>query len=103
MLGILADIVGVDDSIQVFMNPHMSEKHRQGVAFFETPNGLAQMGFKVNRARLLNNPKPEVVNELFEQLLRMGLFPDHLEIHTQELRRVYHYGKDEPSLVQRLI
>lgn len=101
-MSLLSAILG--NEIHIGFVPNISPEKQHGVAWMNEPGkGMASHPFTVDRPYLLENPSFWVVDQLFDQISKLGFFPDKIEIITADEHRVYEFGKIRPILRQRVL
>lgn len=101
-MSLLSTILGIE--INIGFVPNIAPEKQHGVAWIKEPGkGMASRPFMVDRPGLLENPSFWVVDQLFDQIAKLGYFPDKIELITGDEYRVYEFGKVRPILRERVM
>lgn len=97
----LLSLLGIEPQINVGFVPDIAPANKAGVARFEVPGkGMVTSPFLIDKPEKLSRPSPDVINAIFDQILKMGFFPDKLEILSKDEYLVYAYGQSQPIVRQ---
>jgi hypothetical protein len=99
----LGALIGLPEpSINIGFASHMELQHAHGRAWFHMPGtGLVAKPFVVDKPRLMKNATLDIVDQLFEQIVKLGVEPHSIEFVDDNYRYVYHYGNRRPVFKQR--
>ena len=101
-MSLLSDFLGI--TINIGFVPDINPKYQHGVAWMkDAANGMFSKPFTVDRPDMLLTPTYYVVDQLFQQIAKLGFFPDKIELIANDEYLVYQFGKMNPILRQRVI
>ena len=83
------------------LSPDLSRGKRHGVVWVHAANGgVVQQSFLADRPEHLVNPSRGTIRSIFNQLIKMGLYPENIELLVAGQTVVYKYGKTKPIFIQ---
>lgn len=90
-----------DTRIQVGLQAQIAPERQHGLVSMRNEQGvLVEFGLVVDKPERLLKHDPDVIDEVFTQMLAFGPNPVNLEIKLNKERRVYAYGQTVPLLIQ---
>lgn len=93
-----------DPQISIGFVPDMNPAKQHGVAWMKIPgDGVQKHPFTVDRPEMLVKPTFAIVDQLFQQIAKMGFFPDKIELVAEDEYLVYQFGKHQPIIRQRVV
>ncbi len=101
-MSLLATLLGTE--INIGFVPNISPDKQHGIAWLKQPGkGMVSAPFTVDRPGLLDRPSFWIVDQLFEQITKLGFYPDKIELIAGDEYLVYEFGKVLPILRQRVL
>ena len=89
-------------TINIGFVPNINPMLQHGVAWLKTPGaGMISQPFTVDKPEMLEEPRFEIVDQLFRQIAKMGYYPDKIELIANDEYLVYEFGKIRPVIRQR--
>lgn len=103
-----------EPTVRVGLNPIVENQPEWNERAIAKQHGIVQarsfndgttqcFGLVVDKPRHLNRPNEELLGDVYKQVEQMGYQLVALDIRVGDRRRVYHPGKNEPVLDQRLL
>lgn len=90
--------------INIGFVPDIAPDKQHGVAWMKEPGkGMISRAFTTDRPDLIATPSFWMVDQLFEQISKLGFFPDKIELISGDEYLVYEFGKIRPILRQRVV
>lgn len=83
------------------INAAMAKEKRHGIAWVESvEGGVTQQSFVADNPIHLINPSSGTIKQVFNQIIKLGMSPVHLELLINKRRVVYKYGQRKPIFDQ---
>jgi hypothetical protein len=92
-----------EPQVQVSIFENTDPKKSHGNVWVKTPNGLEMRRMVVDKPRHLKRHDADVIEGIYEQMEKMGLDVEHVEIRTRHVHRVYRHGSRRPQYDQRAL
>ena len=102
VLAIIFVILDVTKKVVLIgLSPDMALSKRHGIAWVKSiDGGIVQQSFLADRPEYLVKPSWLTVRSMFEQLTKMGLYPENLELLVGNKVIVYKFGNMFPIFTQ---
>lgn len=78
--------------INIGVGDNIDPKKRDGVIWCTADNGITTKSFIVDKPELLVTHEPHIIESIFEQVLKLGLLPQYIEVFSNGYCRMYKYG-----------
>lgn len=86
--------------VNMGISPQMDRNKAHGTAWVKTVDGgIVKRHFLVDKPERLIRPRFFIVRDMFQQLAKMNMYPDTLEIKVGGVHRVYKFGQIRPILI----
>lgn len=99
----LGTIIGLPEpTINIGFSSHLGPEFAHGRAWLHEPGtGLVAKPFLVDKPKLMQNVTLDIIDQLFEQIIKLGLDPHKLEFIDGGNHVMYQYGIRRPVYKQR--